>query len=48
MAAAAFAHLRARIEEEHPAAGRSVLLRPELIVRQSTNTPVMNASHSAE
>jgi DNA-binding LacI/PurR family transcriptional regulator len=35
MAAAAFTHLRARIEGE-PALGQSVLLRPELVVRQST------------
>jgi DNA-binding LacI/PurR family transcriptional regulator len=39
MAAAAFAHLRARIEDEPAALGQSVLLRPELIIRQSTSPP---------
>jgi DNA-binding LacI/PurR family transcriptional regulator len=36
MAAAAFTHLRESVEGETPGAGRSLLMRPELIVRQST------------
>lgn len=36
MANAAFAHLRAGIEQDEPAAGGSLLMRPELVVRAST------------
>lgn len=36
MADAAFAHLRERIESDTPSAGRSLLMRPELVIRQST------------
>lgn len=36
MAAAAFAHLRDCVEADVPATGRSLLMRPELIVRGST------------
>ena len=36
MANAAFAHLRAGIEQSEPPAGQSLLMRPELVVRAST------------
>lgn len=39
MAATAFAQLRARIEDSSKTQGQSVLLRPELVVRESTAPP---------
>lgn len=39
LASAAFTHLRQRVEEDGPATGQSVLLRPELVVRGSTAPP---------
>ncbi|MFI6534071.1 LacI family DNA-binding transcriptional regulator [Nonomuraea sp. NPDC050547] len=36
MAAAAFTHLRECVESDEPATGRSLLMRPELVVRGST------------
>ncbi|MGW4524752.1 LacI family DNA-binding transcriptional regulator [Amycolatopsis sp. NPDC004378] len=39
MAAAAFAHLRDRIDGRTPEAGESLLFRPELVVRDSTAPP---------
>jgi DNA-binding LacI/PurR family transcriptional regulator len=42
MAAAAFAHLRERIEDQSPPAGQSLLIRPELVVRASTGPAPSN------
>ncbi|MBF8188164.1 LacI family DNA-binding transcriptional regulator [Nonomuraea sp. K274] len=36
MAAAAFAHLRDAVEGDGPVTGRSLLIRPELVIREST------------
>lgn len=39
MAASAFAELKGRVENPRPTQGRSLLVRPELIVRESTAPP---------
>lgn len=44
MAAAAFTHLRERVEGDDVTAGRSLLMRPELVIRESTGpAPIRTA-----